>query len=484
MDPKRKQLLEAFARATGLPLPDEVDVSEPAVTEPAPAPAAPPVEDEAQLLSPPAPATKAAPAMPSGPPSKYGVAGGPDVSALYSQLQQSRAKGDEHRFQNNMGRAMNTFTQALTGAKADNGFYDNMDEQAALPEKQALKDFDLSEIQRQKSAAVANKDPSSPENRAAQLTFKNVNPELAAQIGDAALGGMTADDLKPYIGVQDKRSNNAANLDIKGQALGVSKDKVAESGRHNLVSEANAQTGLALQAAAPGHVDNRNTNNSVQKLGAATSKTFSEFKSTLEDIEKDFPGLIAGKVPRDFELTPADKAALKVPFGLGSNFVTPKMQKLQTQVKTVRDLISRARSGAVLNASEEKHYLSLIGDNIFSNPQALAEGLRTITKGIGEKLRDTQLAYGPAASPGLASLPAYEEAGGTSYNNPIWGLDTPPAAPPRQAPPMPTSAPVREPGGAQAPVPGAGPRRTELADGSVWEELPDGSAKMLRGPKR
>lgn len=188
----------------------------------------------------------------------------------------------------------------------------------------------------------------------------------------------------------------------------------------------------------------------LQRLGAATSKApFGEFQTALERIDKLIPGLPYGIVPENEPLGIRDRGARALSAVGGEFFMTDDGKAYATAIANLRDLIARMRSGAVLNEGEERHYLSLIGDHVFSDKRSAAEGINLVRMGLAQKLRDAQAGYQHV-------LDRYEAAGGTTHRAPIFG------------------APPARPTG----------RRITRPDGSVWEELDNGEAQMVSPPRR
>lgn len=346
----------------------------------------------------------------------------PELMELFAKLQQARDTGKEQRLIGNMGQAFSTANAALSGTKPDLAFDRSLVEQAGIPEAQAQKDISTAIT----AGAAADKARLAEEKADLERTYK-----------DWLIKKIEADMVD-----KDRKGDQTDR-------------RLTEQERNNRDRAALARKRAEDAAKRGSGVDNRNVNASVQKLGEKTAKIYSEFAAAFRDLEGAQPGLVAGNVPEKFQLSAADKAALRMPMGVGTKFVSPPTVALLKQVQNIRDLISRARSGAVLNEGEEKHYRSLISDDVLADPSALASGLKLVRDGIAQKLRDQQLPFGEAAAPGLESLTAYERGGGTSYRDPIWGLlkdgkpypwPTPDAAPaPTEAPPLPTDVPVKEP---------------------------------------
>lgn len=153
----------------------------------------------------------------------------------------------------------------------------------------------------------------------------------------------------------------------------------------------------------------------LQRLGAATAKApFGEFQAALEEVDRLVPGLAYGQVPAEAPLGTRDRVArVLAPVG-GEFFMSDRGKAYATAISNLRDLVARMRSGAVLNAGEERHYLSLLGDRVLSDERTAAQGINAVRQGIAQKLRNAQGGFQNV-------LPRYEATGATSYRAPIFG---------------------------------------------------------------
>lgn len=154
----------------------------------------------------------------------------------------------------------------------------------------------------------------------------------------------------------------------------------------------------------------------LQSLGQATSKApYGEFQQALEEVDRLVPGLVYGQAPAEAPMGVGDRMARSVPLGLGNWAVSDEGQKYGQAIANLRDLVSRMRSGAVLNAGEERHYLSLLGDEVFSDPRRAAAGINAVRAGVAQKLRNAQAGYVKTGA-----LDEYERAGATTFRAPIF----------------------------------------------------------------
>lgn len=190
----------------------------------------------------------------------------------------------------------------------------------------------------------------------------------------------------------------------------------------------------------------------LQRLGEATAKApYGEFQSALQEIDSLMPGIAYGQAPKEAPVGVGDRIARAIPFGAGEWAMSEEGKRYTTAIANLRDLVSRMRSGAVLNLGEERHYLNLLGDRALSDPSTAAAGINAVRQGVAQKLRNAQAGYAKTGA-----LDEYEQTGATTYRAPIFG------------------APPARPTG----------RKVTRPDGSVWQELDNGEAEMVSPPTR
>lgn len=154
----------------------------------------------------------------------------------------------------------------------------------------------------------------------------------------------------------------------------------------------------------------------LQRVGEQTSKApYGELQQALEEVDSLVPGLAYGEAPAEAPMGIGDRMARSAPFGMGNWAVSDEGQKYGQAIANLRDLVSRMRSGAVLNPGEERHYLSLLGDEVFSDPRRAAAGINAVRQGVAQKLRNAQGAYGKTGA-----LDEYEATGATTFRAPIF----------------------------------------------------------------
>lgn len=349
-------------------------------------------------------------------------------------MDEATSQDNTTSFLSNLGRA--TATLAGTGQS----FWDAQKPSAVTGLRQKRAD----------AASAAKLDPNSPRNQAFR---KFVQTEGFAE-------GLAPEDI------------NLLTVDDW--------DYIGDTAKMKEAVEARKQAIIAREEEAKLHqteINDRKDLDRMDRLGKATgSAPFGEIEKALSTLEGIEPGLIYGNRPQKLKLDVIQKALAKDPTRVLSNIMDPEAQRVYTAVLELRDLVARLRTGAVINAEEERLYNDILGNRLFSSPEAMAAGINQIREGIGQKLKNIQI---PFNERGL--LERFGQQGGTTYLNPLFstpGAATPaPQAtgpkPPSLAPPkLPTATPVQEP--AQVTV--GGPEVTVEMNGEVlsipMEDLP------------
>lgn len=319
-------------------------------------------------------------------------------------LAAAQAQGREASLAAAIGRAGAHLNEGLTGAKYDRTAYDGYAANADRPVGDLLQRR-KAVGERQGRARTAQQDRMRAEEHARQYARQQQQDARQASNdaygrerdakGDARQAARDAEDARRF--ALTRQDAAAARAATRGAANGrqAEKDEAAR---------------LKAQAAADADAVKRG-----EKLGQATSKApYGDLQSALSALDGLSPGIIYGDAPEENPIPFKDRALNHVPMGAGERFMGDKSLKYKSELQNLRDLISRLRSGAALNQSEEAHYLSLLGDDILSDPRRAAAGINAVRRGIGQKLRDAQAAYaGPV-------LDNYEREGGTTYRNPVF----------------------------------------------------------------
>lgn len=341
----------------------------------------------------------------------------PTLSAAQEQARQGRIIAA-------IGRAGAHFNETLSGAKYDRAAYDGYARDAERPVGDLLQRREAV-AQRQGRARQAQQDRMRAEEHVANLRRQRAQDARQADaeayrrkrdtIGDERYKAEQTESARRF-GLQ--RADAAAERAYRRGRDAEEKTAREEQKREAARLKSEAQTTEAGQKRA-------------EKLGQATTKApYGELQQALQSLEEIAPGLIYGQDPAENPLSVKDRLANGLPFGAGDRFISDKGIQYKSALQNLRDLITRARTGAAMSDQEERHYLRLLGDDILSDPRRAAAGINEVRQGIAKKLRDAQLAYtGP-------TLDAYESGGGTTYRNPVFG-----AAPPKRQGPVRVQSP-------------------------------------------
>lgn len=334
--------------------------------------------------------------------------------ALAAAQEQAR----ERRLVSEIGRAGAQFNESLTGAKYDRTAYDGYARDAERPVGDLLQRREAV-AQRQGRARQAQQDRMRAEEHVANLRRQRTQDARQAEadayhrqrdvLGDQRYASEQRESARRFdLSRQDAAANRALQRQMQADTRALAQQQRQDAAR--LKAEAQAQENGLKHA---------------EKLGQATTKApFADLQKALEALDGLAPGIIYGDTPAENPLSTGDRVLNALPWGVGDRFMGDKAIQYKANLQNLRDLITRARSGAAINESEERHYLSLLGDDILSDPRRAAAGINAVRRGIAQKLRDAQLAYsGP-------TLDAYEQGGGTTFRNPVFGN----APPKRQGP--------------------------------------------------
>jgi hypothetical protein len=347
-----------------------------------------------------------------------------------SGLEDAQRRANVNQLSANLGRSTDFLASGIGGVRPRPEAYDNLQEQAGQPVEQYQQR--AAEERQEEQDELALKEAEAEATRAAE--------EMQFRQGRAASEDQLARDRM----AQDKA---LAEARLRGDAADRGLRREEMSFRQKEGAELKQQLADQRQAERQAREDELD----LQRLGTATSKApFGEFQTALEGIDRLIPGLPYGVVPDEEPLGIRDRGARALSVVGGEFFMTDEGKAYATAIANLRDLVARMRSGAVLNEGEERHYLSLLGDRIFSDKRSAAQGINAVRQGIAQKLRNAQGGYQNV-------LPRYEATGATTYRAPIFS-DT--------APPRPTGKTITRP------------------DGSVWQELDNGEAEMVQPPTR
>jgi len=448
----RREAREALARAAAMgritPLPEDVSEDIPVETgldvpaPPAPAPAAP--ASTAQRASVSAKTSTRGGGAPSAPlpPTRARLldvvaAESPRVAEYMRKalgLEEPQQEAARRALAVNLGRAGAMVNEAITGAKYDRGAYDALGEEAQRPVMDTLAREALGRQEWQ--------DYGGERERVSRLQ--------GAEDERANAATRQATELARDARSQEQRVEDATRADARFN-LERQDAAAARSQQQSQFSARMAQDerlAAAKAAAGPRGLGAAGLPPEERLAKATTAAKVSPIVASLQRIEQILPGSTTGGA----SASGADawsRAIVNAPGGFGSWLSTDKGIALTREVQNLRDVVKRARSGAAITDAEEASYLRLIDDAALSDPRALAVGLDIVRREVQQRLVDLNAGYDPAV------VQRYQERGGTTAQSPIIAG---------------TSAPTPTPTG----------RRATMPDGSVWEELSDGTSRQVR----
>lgn len=314
----------------------------------------------------------------------------------------ARASANRNRLGAQLARAGGMVNQALSGARLDDGAYDDLEAQSEQP----VADFAARrEMGRQDAtdAAALEERRLRAEDYArrwasGERDFKYQQERDRA--GDTFRAASAAEEARRF----DAQQRAAA------AERGLRRQEAMD--RRSDVEEARNER-ARLQREQAGEQERQK---SLQSLGQQTSKLpIGELQQALESIDAQAPGMAYGQAPKDNPMGLKDRLARRVPFGAGEWAMSDEGKRYSATISQLRDIVMRMRSGAAINESEMRHYLALLGDDVLSDPQKAAEGINTVRQGLGQRLRNIQAPY---ANNG--TLDEYERQGGSTFRAPIF----------------------------------------------------------------
>jgi hypothetical protein len=324
----------------------------------------------------------------------------PRVSALLqgrrspSGLEAAQSRANLNQLSANLSQAGEYIGAGIAGVRPRPEAYDNLQAQAGQPVEQYQQRAEEERQQEQDELALAEAEREAT-RAAEEMQFRQ--------------GRATAEDQLARDRMAQEKALAEARLRGDAADRGLRREEM--SFRQKEGAELKQQLADQRQRERQAREDELD----LQRLGTATSKApFGELQSALEDIDRQIPGLAYGQTPEEAPLGGWDRTMKALsPVG-GEWLMSDKGKQYATTIANLRDLIARMRSGAVLNAGEERHYLALLGDRALSDPRSAAQGINTVRQGIAQKLRNAQGGYQNV-------LDRYESTGATTYRAPIFG---------------------------------------------------------------
>lgn len=386
---------------------------------------------------------------------------------------EARGNADQVRLAAGIGRAGEKIGAALGGMRSDPSAYEALDQHAKSVEARPQLDMQLDEMSRKFRLAAALKDPNHPINQKARAATPKA---FAAMLGES-FPKMTADDLAKqfpvlrealkYATADEKnlwaRQMDAYKMQNKNQ---MDLAGLEERGQQRGINAFTSQTMAGQGEGGLSPVDRRFVQTQLQKLGEKTAG-FAELGNAFEQMDRAYPGIVSkGVLPKNFDISVTDRAALALPGGAGTWLASPKGIEFQKLLGTAQDLLQRARTGAALTKDETAYYDNLFSTGWMANPQAIGPALNSLAQLSKAKLQAIQAPYESNAQ-GLASMQHYT---GPRHNAGFWSAVGPGGAMP--------SNPIRD---------AAAPAMQQINDAgaaaaqSAAKAIPAGFVKMI-GP--
>lgn len=355
------------------------------------------------------------------------------------ELEAAQQEAGQRRLGVNLGRAGAMLNEAISGARYDRGAYDALAEEADRPVTDLGARESLSRQDWQDTGSAQDRQArlqGYEDERADRTTERNL--ELAR---DARTQEQRVEDANRSDAVREQGRQDNLNQDAESRRRW---EAEMELRRREAEAKAARTGGGGVSGLPP-----------EERLAKATaSAKVSPIVSSLERIEQLLPGSTTGGTGAG-GVDGWSRAVSNLPGGWGTWLATDKGLAITREVQNLRDVVRRARSGAAITAAEEADYLRLLDDAALADPRALSTGLDIVRREVGQKLADINAGFDPAV------VQRYQERGGTTANSPV-------VAGGQRPPDINLSAP--SPTG----------RRVTMPDGTVWEELSDGSSRQVR----
>lgn len=357
--------------------------------------------------------------------------------SMAPELEAAQEEAQGRRLGVNIGRAGAMVNEAISGARYDRGAYDGLEAEADRPVTDLAARAEVARQDWQDTGAAQDR----------QARLQGFEDDRADRSAQRALE-MARDTRGQQERVEDATRSDAAREQSRQDAAAArgqqQRQWEAEMELKRKDAEAKAARGPGGAAGLPPE----------ERLAKATAGAkVSPIVSSLERIEQLLPGSTSGGA-QSGGADAWSRTVTNLPGGWGSWLATDKGLSLTKEVQNLRDVVKRARSGAAITDQEEQAYLRLIDDAALSDPRALAIGLDVVRREVGQKLADINAGFDPAV------VQRYQERGGTTAQSPIVAGQRPPDINLNSLTPT--------------------GRRATMPDGSVWEELSDGSSRQVR----
>lgn len=325
-----------------------------------------------------------------------------EVTRAVDPYGEARERANRNRLGTQLARAGGMVNEALSGARLDDGAYDDLEAQAEQP----VADFAARrEMGRQDATDAASLEERRLRAEDYARRWASGDRDFQYRQGrdktdDARRDAASAEDTRRF---NLQQQGAAAERGLRRQE-GMDRRTDAEEAKNERARLAREQAGA------------QERQKSLQSLGQQTSKLpIGELQQALESIDAQAPGMAYGQAPKENPMGWTDRFAREVPFGAGEWAMSDGGKQYAATIAQLRDIVMRMRSGAAINKSEEAHYLSLLGDNVLSDQKKAAHGINTVRQGLAQRLNNIQAPY---ANNG--ALDEYERQGGSTFRAPIF----------------------------------------------------------------
>lgn len=298
---------------------------------------------------------------------------GPRLSQPVAKAPEARSAANPEAFD----RVMQGIYHAGTGTPLPASFHQRDKGDLLLDVKRRLYEAQIAKAGRPTGAAGDPfKDPDSRQSIATQESTLTGRPDVVESAGGP------------------ERLKRLSHNQIKDIATMLDRDRgLTDTIRGRKVSEEDRDLSRDLAAQGQKLVHQRWSAKEMHELGDKTSK-YSELVHAMKKIDELAPGIMFGEVPEGYALNDWQKFLTQVePTGLGKRYANVEAVKLQGAYHLMKELITRMRTGAVINDNEEDNFNKALNMAWAAGPQALAAVLPMYRQALGDKLAAFQAPY-------------------------------------------------------------------------------------------
>lgn len=405
----------------------------------------------------------------------------PEVRDWQPEIDAARKQGDEMRVWANVARVGEDINKAFVPRQQNGQSYGkNIEEMAGLPEKRVREDMALNAARTKPTGPKPDEDPFSVGNTAFRQAIRSAFPAFAQKLGNS-FERLTRPQIEKLLGVdqnQEKINENIratdGRLKIAGDEFGLKQDNSAfkqymdnrkqdEVERHNPVAENTALISATRTSSSQNNpetgrspIDDRQFRLNLEKLSKATVP-YAEVTAALKNLDGYLPGITDGKLPKNFPVSPGEKARALLLGGVASGTIKQQEEALVKAANDFSKIVAAYRSGLTVTEQERAYYDTMFGNKIWSDPVQLVNGLNLFKKYVYQKLSTSQQGYEKTGNPTIDKFQTLDDweniPNSLSYRDSFWkGVGGPgsrgqniaptPQNVPQTAPTTPTQAPM------------------------------------------